>query len=107
MENDKPPYGTSTLQSGCIIFENKIGIPLKPYEKRVVEVNRQMVARILIQGWCFNETGGSRSLFRLNVVKDCTLVRLDITPVTLNITQVSLSNAPVTLLTVRFQRRKQ
>ena len=60
-----------------------------------------------------NRTGGITSLFRLNVVKECTpvslnraLVRLNITPVSLDITQVSLNNAPVTLFTVRFQRWK-
>ena len=73
-----------------------------------MEVNHQMlhVARVLIRRLYINETGGITSLFRLNVVKDCTLVslnhallRLIITPVSLDITQVSLhvNNAPVTL----------
>ena len=60
-----------------------------------------------------NRTGGITSLFRLNVVKECTpvslnraLIRLSITPVSLDITQVSLNNAPVTLFTVRFQMGK-
>ena len=60
-----------------------------------------------------NGTGGITSLFRLNVVKECTpvsknhaLVRLNIIPVSLEITQVSLNNAPVALFTVRFHRWK-
>ena len=106
LKNDKQPCGTSRLHSGYIIFENKIGIPTTAYEKRMTEVNRQLLARVLIQGSYINETGGIRSLFRLNVVKDCTLVRLSFTTVSLGITQVSLNNVPVTLFTVRFQRRK-
>ena len=60
-------------------------------------VNRQMrmLARVLIRGSYINETGGIRSLFRLNVAKDCSLVslnhalvRLDITPVSVDSTQV-------------------
>ena len=72
-----------------------------------------MLAGVLIRGSYINETGGITSLFRLNVVKDCTpvsqsqaLVKLNITPVSLDITQVSLDNAPVTLFTVRSQRWK-
>ena len=68
-----------------------------------MEANRQMLAGVLIRRSHINETGGITSLFRLNVVKDCTLVslkhalcRLIITPVSLDITQVSLNNAPVT-----------
>ena len=68
-----------------------------------MEVNRQMLAGVLFRRSYIKETGGIISLFRLNVVKDCTLVslnhalpRLIITPVSLDITQVSLSNAPVT-----------
>ena len=68
-----------------------------------MEVNRQMLAGVLIRRSYINETGGITSLFRLNVVKDCTLVslnhallRLIIIPVSLDITQVSLNNAPVT-----------
>ena len=69
-----------------------------------MEVNHQMLAGVLIQRshMYVNETGGITSLFRLNVVKDCTsvslnhaLLRLIITPVSLGITQVSLNNAPV------------
>ena len=68
-----------------------------------MEVNRQMLAGVLIQWSYINETGGITSWFRLNVVKDCTLVslnhallRLIIIPVSLDITQVSLNNTPVT-----------
>ena len=68
-----------------------------------MEVNRQMLAGVLIRRSCINETGGIISLFRLYVVKDCTLVslnhalhRLIITPVNLDITQVTLNNASVT-----------
>ena len=42
-----------------------------------MEVNRQMLARVLILGSYINETGGTTSLFRLNVVKDCTPVSLN------------------------------
>ena len=62
-----------------------------------MEVNRQMLAGVLIR------RSYIISLFRLYVVKDCTLVsqnhalhRLIITPVSLDITQVSLNNASVT-----------
>ena len=70
-----------------------------------MKVNHQMLAEVLIQMsyMYINETGGITSLFRLNVVKDCTpvslnhaLLRLIITPVSLDITQVSLNIAPVT-----------
>ena len=70
-----------------------------------MEVNHQMLAGVLIQrSYMFiNETGGITSLFRLNVVEDCTsvslnhaLLRLIITLVSLDITQVSLNNASVT-----------
>ena len=67
-----------------------------------MEVNRQMLAGGLIRRSCINETGGIISLFRLYVVKDCTLVSLNhalhrlITPVSLDITQVTLNNASVT-----------
>ena len=70
-----------------------------------MKVNHQMLAEVLIQMsyMYINETGGITSLFRLNVVKDCTLVslnhalcRLIITPVSLDITQDSQNNAPVT-----------
>ena len=70
-----------------------------------MEVNRQTPAKVLIGGLYNNETGGITSLFRLNVVTDCTpvslnqaLLRLIITPVSLVITQFSLNNAPITLL---------
>ena len=106
LRNDKQPCGTSWLHSGCIIFENKIGIRITPYEKRMIEMNSKLLASVLIQGSYIDETGGIRSLFRLNVVKDCTLVRVNITPVSLDITQVSINNAPVTLFPVRFQRRE-
>ena len=79
LKNDDQPCGTSRLHSGCVISENKIGFPITPYEKRMIEVNRQMQARVLIQGSYINETGGIRPLFRLNVVKDCPLVRLILT----------------------------
>ena len=72
-----------------------------------MEVNRQLLATGLIRGLYLNETGGITSLFRINVVKDCTpvslnhaLVRLNVTPASLDITQVSLNNAPGTLFTV-------
>ena len=72
-----------------------------------MEVNRQMPAKVWIEGLYNNETGGITSLFRLNVVKDCTpvslnqtLLRLIITPVSLVITQFSLNNAPITLLII-------
>ena len=70
-----------------------------------MEGNHQMLAGVLIQRsyTYINETSGITSLFRLNVVKDCTsvslnhaLLRLIITLVSLDITQVSLNNAPVT-----------
>ena len=68
-----------------------------------MEVNRQMLAGVLIRRSCINETGGIISLFRLYVVKESTLVslnhalhRLIITPVSLDITQVTLNNASVT-----------
>ena len=69
----------------------------------LMEVNHQILAGVLIQrSYMYdNETGGITSLFRLNVVKDCTLVsvnhallRLIITPVSLDITQVSLLLLP-------------
>ena len=68
-------------------------------------MNCQTPAKVLIEGLDNNETGGIISLFRLNVVKDCTpvslnqaLLRLIITPVSLVITQFSLNNALITLL---------
>ena len=80
----------------------------------MIGVNRQMLVRVLIQGSYINENGGIRLLFRLNVVKDYTpvslnhpLIRRNITQaITQAITQVSLNNTPVTLFTVRIQRRK-
>ena len=81
---------------------------------------RALASHQCVPGYCYsyhysyiNGTDGITSLFRLNVVKDCTtvslthaLVRLNVTPVSLDITQVSLNNAPVTLFTFRFQRWK-
>ena len=68
-----------------------------------MEVNRQMLAGVLIRRSYINETGGIISLFRLNVVKDYTFVslnhalhRLIITPVSLDITHINLNNASVT-----------
>ena len=75
-----------------------------------MEVNRQMLAKVLIWILYNNETGSITLLFRLNVVKDCTtvsslnyaLLRLIITPGSLVITQFSLNNAPVTLLIIKI-----
>ena len=73
-----------------------------------MEVNRQMLAKVLIRGLYNNETGGITLLFRFNVVKDCTTVSLNhallrlITPGSLVITQFSLNNAPVTLLIIKI-----
>ena len=50
LKNDNQPWETSRLHSDCIIFENKIGIPITPYEKRVIEVNRQMLGRVFDSG---------------------------------------------------------
>ena len=64
-----------------------------------MEVNRQTLAKVLTRGLYNNETGDITSLFRPNVVKDCTpvslnhaLLRLIITSVSLVITQFSLNN---------------
>ena len=68
-----------------------------------MEVNRQMLAGVLIRKSYINQTGCITPLFRLNVVKDFTsislnhaLLKLIITPVILGITQVSLNNDPIT-----------
>ena len=51
-----------------------------------MEVNQQMLGRVFIRGSYLNETGGIVSLFRLSIVKDCTLASLNHTLVRLNIT---------------------
>ena len=57
-----------------------------------MDVNRQMLARVLIRSSHINETGGTTSLFRLNVVKDCTPVSMNHALLRLIITPVSLDN---------------
>ena len=50
LTNDNQPRETSRLHSGCIIFENKIANPITPYEKCMIEVNRQMLGRVFDSG---------------------------------------------------------
>ena len=76
----------------------------------LMEVNRQTPAKVLIRRLSNNESGGITSLFRLNVVTDCTpvnlnqaLLRLIITPASRVITQFSLNNASITLLSYELQ----
>ena len=80
---------------------------MTPYKERIIDGSElPKPAKVLIRGLYNNETGGIATLFRPNVVKDCTpvslnqaLLRLIITPVSLVITQFSLlNNAPITLL---------
>ena len=73
LENNKQPCWTNRLQSGCIIFENKTGIPITPYKECMIDRNESPnatgVARVLILGLHINKIDDITWLFVLNVGK--------------------------------------